>query len=435
MKTENTTTTQLPNGFKMTELGPLPEEWEVVRLGDVAEFMRGLSWRKSEETNSLNGKLIISIPNIGDNQINFDSKYNHYIIKKIPEKKRLHIGDVIFVGSSGSISNIGRNVKINWLPFDIVGFASFTFKASAFENIINQDFFYYLVNSSWCKYSEFTKRAADGKYNFQLKEFINNTFIPLPPLPEQKAIAAVLSAVQEAKEKTEEVIQATRQLKKSMMKHLFTYGPVPISETKNVKLKQTEIGQIPEHWEVVKLGEVASLIMGQSPPGSTYNEIGNGMPFLQGKAEFGNIYPHHLKYTTSPIKLAPNNSILMSVRAPVGDVNIANADYCIGRGLCSISLINGNNVFLFYLLNFLKKSIEKEGTGSTFKAINKANLENFALPLPPLPEQKRIAEILSAIDEKIEKEENKKKALEGLFKTLLSHLMTGKIRVNHLKVE
>ncbi|MGC9005919.1 MAG: restriction endonuclease subunit S, partial [Candidatus Micrarchaeia archaeon] len=89
-----------PDGFKMTELGPLPQEWEVVRLGEVAEFVRGLSWRKSEETDKQNGKLIISIPNIGEDVINFETKYNHYLIKNIPENKRLHIGDIIFVGSS-----------------------------------------------------------------------------------------------------------------------------------------------------------------------------------------------------------------------------------------------------------------------------------------------------------------------------------------------
>ena len=199
--------------------------------------------------------------------------------------------------------------------------------------------------------------------------------------------------------------------------------------------KITELGPLPEEWEVVRLGDVSTLIMGQSPPGSTYNTFGQGMPFLQGKAEFGAVHPRHIKYTTDPRKLAPSGSVLMSVRAPVGDVNIADIDYCIGRGLASISLKEGDNLFLFNLLTYLKPKIAKEGTGSTFKAINKSKLENFKIPLPPLPEQKKIAAVLSSIDDKIQAEENKKKALDDLFKTLLHDLMTAKIRVNHLEVD
>jgi type I restriction enzyme S subunit len=183
---------------------------------------------------------------------------------------------------------------------------------------------------------------------------------------------------------------------------------------------------------VVRLREVAKLIMGQSPPGNTYNAVGQGMPFLQGKAEFGTTSPKHIKYTTKPLRIAPKETILISVRAPVGEVNIANIDYCIGRGLASLSLFEGENVFLFFLLNYLKSQIEKEGTGTTFKEINKSKLEGFVIPLPPLLEQQEIARILSAVDRKIEAEEKKKTTLQTLFKTMLHLLMTGKVRVKEL---
>jgi len=261
------------------------------------------------------------------------------------------------------------------------------------------------------------------------KENLANLPIPLPPLEEQKAIADILSTVQNAIEKTEKVINATKQLKKSMMKHLFTYGAVAVDEIDKVKLKESEIGLIPKHWEVVRLGEVAEITMGQSPPGDTYNTSGKGIPFLQGKAEFGNISPKHIKYTTKPLKIAKKGSVLISVRAPVGDVNIANMDYCIGRGLASLNLKNGINEFLFYSLLFFKHLIEKESYGSVFKAINKENLARLKIPLPPLDEQQKIANILTTIDQKIQAEEKKKEALENVFKTLLNNLMTGKVRV------
>ena len=129
------------------------------------------------------------------------------------------------------------------------------------------------------------------------------------------------------------------------------------------------------------------------------------------------------------MKIAKKGSVLISVRAPVGDVNIANMDYCIGRGLASLNLKNGINEYLFYSLLYFKHLIEKESYGSVFKAINKENLARFKIPLPPLDEQQKIANILIALDQKIQAEEKKKEALENLFRTLLNNLMTGKVRV------
>ena len=189
------------------------------------------------------------------------------------------------------------------------------------------------------------------------------------------------------------------------------------------KFKQTELEELPEDWEAASLGDITQLTMGQSPPGNTYNSK-NGMPFLQGKAEFSSLYPTHKKYTTKPLKLAKKGSVLMSVRAPVGDVNIANIDYCIGRGLASIFMKNSENLFLFYVLTYLKPLIENEGYGSTFKAINKSKLQNFKIPLPPLTEQKNIALVLSSIQDAKEKTEQVIKALKETKRAMMKHLFT-----------
>jgi len=197
--------------------------------------------------------------------------------------------------------------------------------------------------------------------------------------------------------------------------------------------KETEIGLIPEDWEVVRLGEVAEITMGQSPPGDTYNISGKGIPFLQGKAEFGNISPKHIKYTTKPLKIAKKGSVLISVRAPVGDVNIANMDYCIGRGLASLNLKNGMNEFLFYSLSHFRHLIEKESYGSVFKAINKENLAKLPIPLPPLEEQKGIADILSTVQNAIEKTEKVINATKQLKKSMMKHLFTyGAVAVDKI---
>ena len=152
-----------------------------------------------------------------------------------------------------------------------------------------------------------------------------------------------------------------------------------------------------QHWEIVRLGDVCNIIMGQSPPSTTYNDQGMGMPFLQGKAEFTELFPVPTKYCTKQLRVSPKGSVLMSVRAPVGDVNLGDREYIIGRGLTSISLKHGNNRFLFYLLLHNKKKIESKGYGSTFKSINKTAINDFQIALPPLPEQRAIAHILGAI--------------------------------------
>ena len=123
------------------------------------------------------------------------------------------------------------------------------------------------------------------------------------------------------------------------------------------------------------------------------------MPFLQGKAEFTELFPLPTKYCTQGLKVSPKGSILMSVRAPVGNVNLADRKYVIGRGLTSISLKEGNNRFLFYSLLHNKKVFEAQSYGSTFKAINKTTITDFRMPLPSLPEQRAVASVLGAIQD------------------------------------
>jgi type I restriction enzyme S subunit len=401
-------------GFKETELGPLPEEWEVVRLGEVAEITMGQS--PPGETYNTQG---IGMPFL-------QGKAEFGKVHPSPVK---YTTNPLKIGKTGSVLISVRapvgDVNIADMDYCIGrGLASISFKN---EYGYNEYLFYCL---QFLK-PLLEKEGYGSTFKAINKEVLTKFQIPLPPLEEQKAIAGILSTVQSAIEKTEKVINALKNLKKSMMKHLFTYGPVAEEEAEKVELKETEIGLIPKHWEVMRLGEVAEIIMGQSPPGETYNTQGVGMPFLQGKAEFGKVYPSPVKYTTNPLKIGKTGSVLISVRAPVGDVNIANMDYCIGRGLASISFKNGYgyNEYLFYCLQFLKPLLEKEGYGSTFKAINKEVLTKFQIPLPPLEEQQKIAQILQSIDQRIEKEEKYKNALQNLFKSLLHNLMTGKIRV------
>ena len=148
-----------------------------------------------------------------------------------------------------------------------------------------------------------------------------------------------------------------------------------------------------------QLDEVADIIMGQSPLSQSYNIDKKGLPFYQGKTEFGDMYIKESNiYCNSPIKIAEKNDILMSVRAPVGDVNIAIHKSCIGRGLASIRAKKIDYLYLFYLLKEQKTRIEKMGVGSTFKAINKNNISSLQIPIIEMSKQNRIKKYLLLIE-------------------------------------
>ncbi len=149
--------------------------------------------------------------------------------------------------------------------------------------------------------------------------------------------------------------------------------------------------ELPKGWVWTILDEIAQIILGQSPPSSTYNEDGVGPPFYQGKAEFGDVYPTPRKWCSQPKKIAEKGDVLISVRAPVGPTNICPEKSCIGRGLAAIrGLDEIQPRFVLYLMRSSENVIAGRGTGTTFNAITGSQLRDFEIPFPPLPEQHRI---------------------------------------------
>ena len=148
---------------------------------------------------------------------------------------------------------------------------------------------------------------------------------------------------------------------------------------------------LPEGWRIALLNEVSDINMGQSPPSSTYNIEGDGLPFFQGKAEFGLFYPEAKKWCTKPSKIAQKDDVLISVRAPVGPTNLAPIECCIGRGLAAIKPLGDMpSKYLLYYLRNIETDIDVLGTGSTFKAISGKILRSIQVPVAPPEQQRRI---------------------------------------------
>ena len=189
---------------------------------------------------------------------------------------------------------------------------------------------------------------------------------------------------------------------------------------------------IPNGWQQCVLPDFAHIVMGQSPPSATYNRSGDGLPFFQGKAEFGDLYPTVNMYCSQPNKIAKQGATLLSVRAPVGPTNLAQQDCCIGRGLAAIHPCGGiAPKFLLYLFRSIEPEISGKGTGSTFKAITKGFVEGLHFELPPLPEQYRIVakieELFSELDKGVESLKTARAQLNVYRQAVLKHAFEGKL--------
>ncbi|WP_201780505.1 restriction endonuclease subunit S, partial [Dysgonomonas macrotermitis] len=202
---------------------------------------------------------------------------------------------------------------------------------------------------------------------------------------------------------------------------------------KGGKFVGSELGEIPEGWRVGKLIEIADIIMGQSPQGRSFNEVGDGIVFYQGRTEFGDRFPSIRLYTTEPNRFAEPLSVLLSVRAPVGDINIAHRKCCIGRGLASIKSNNAHYSFIFYTMQSLKPLLDKfNGEGTVFGSINRSSIENMTIVIPPNDIIERFERITQKIDMKILNSFNESNNLKEQRDILLPKLISGELKINDL---
>ena len=184
---------------------------------------------------------------------------------------------------------------------------------------------------------------------------------------------------------------------------------------------------------MVRLDKICTINMGQSPDSSTYNAEHNGLPFFQGNADFGEIHPSVRMWCSKPTKIARKNDILISVRAPIGALNIANCECCIGRGLAALTVNNDSctREYLWYALSSKIDELNSKGTGSTFKAVNKSTLSETEIPLPPLDEQRCIAATLDKATDLISKRRQQLGKLDELVKARFVE-MFGDLTANHV---
>ena len=215
-----------------------------------------------------------------------------------------------------------------------------------------------------------------------------------------------------------------------MAQAIFKSWFVDFEPFKDKPFHETELGMIPEGWEVGSLSDIATITMGQSPCGTSYNENGEGIIFYQGRTEFGFRFPSIRLYTTAPSRFAEVGSTLMSVRAPVGDINMALLRCCIGRGVASIKSNCDCDSYIYYLMKSLKKRFDiYNGEGTVFGSVGRDTLRGMLITIPPSSVISDFEMNISKIDSRIKTNELESQRLASLRDTLLPRLMSGELIV------
>ena len=278
--------------------------------------------------------------------------------------------------------------------------------------------------------------------------------VMLPPLPEQKAIARILGTLDDKIELNRRMNATLEAMARALFQSWFIdFDPVRRkSENRKVRSEKSEshdlsnfslstshfdhlfpdsfqpseLGEIPKGWSLESVGNVFHLTMGQSPPGDTYNELGNGMPFYQGRTDFGFRFPTRRMFCTAPTRVAKARDTLVSVRAPVGDINMAIEDCCIGRGVAAVRHKQAAASFTYYAMANLRPNFANyESEGTVFGAINKANFEKLPIINPSHEILTAFEKIAGPIDEQIRANETQSRTLATLRDSLLPKLLSG----------
>ena len=439
----------------------LPKGWKTVAIGEISEVIGGGT--PSSKVDEYWGG---SIPWLTPKDL------SGYDFRRVKSGKR-NITDSGLANSSARLLPKNTVLVTSRAPIGYVALADNEiatnqgFKSLILNDGYDPDFFYYLI-----KHNVPTLEAVSSGTTF--KEISGKAFkqikFNVPPLPEQKAIAHILGSLDDKIELNCRMNETLEAMAQALFKSWFVdFDPVidnalaagntiPDELKERAAIRQgpgdkqkslpddirrlfpskfaytEEMGWIPKGWEIAKLSDLADVTMGQSPPSGTYNDDQVGLPFYQGSTDFGFRFPSIRKFCSAPKRQAKKDDILLSVRAPVGDLNRAEAQCCIGRGLAAIRSKTGYSSWIFYRCRFLKKYFETfNSEGTVFGSMNGADLRAIKSVHPCKNTLKVYENITAAIDQSIRLRSGEIDLLGKLRDTLLPKLLSGEIGVEQAK--
>lgn len=375
--------------------------WEEKPLLECVDLLQGLTY--SPQNVKSHGLLVLRSSNVQNGRLAFNDCV--FVDCTVDESRYVKPNDILICVRNGSSALIGKSCVIDKaydatfgafmsvLRGDKNGYVSHVFASDIVQNQIK--------NRSSATINQITKR--------DFEEIV----ITIPTDEhEQLRIASALSDTDALITALERLIAKKRAVKKGAMQELLT--------------GKRRLPGFEGEWVEKKLGDFAPIIMGQSPDSRYYNDSANGLPLIQGNADIENRQTIVRFYTSQITKLAYKGDVIMTVRAPVGNIARADFDCCLGRGVCAIR----GNEFLYHYLMYIEHTWSTLSTGSTFDSINSKTLFETMLFVPTdTNEQTAIAEILSDMDAETDKLTARLNKLRGIKQGMMSELLTGRIRL------
>lgn len=409
---------------------------EKYKLGKLVNVTRGASL--SGDYYAEEGELIrLTLGNFDYKSNVFKentSKKDIFYIGEVDDSFVLEKGDIITPLTEQAIGLLGSTARIpesgKYIQSQDVGLVK------CISDKIDDSFLYYLLATPMVK-QQLSAGAQQTSIRHTSPDKIKDCSVYIPDVESQRKIGKLLETLDRKIALNRKINAELEQMAKELYDYWFVQFDFPNAEGKpykssggkmvyNPQLKR----DIPEGWSNEGLKDIANITMGQSPDGSTYNDVGNGVLFYQGSTDFGIRFPKVRQYTTAPTRYAKRGDILMSVRAPVGATNIANSDCCIGRGLCAMNSKIGSITYLYYVISAFESQFgHANSAGTTFGSITKDELRN----LPVIrPKQSVINQFESTCQPIFDKqmeigEENNR--LTSLRDQLLPLLMNGQVKI------
>ena len=390
-------------------------EWKETIIGEYIDLISGYAFKSANFLNEYieNSLPVIKIKNVANGDTNLNDVVYHQYDASL-EKFVLKKGDVL-ISMTGNhphamtqvVGDVSRyKLDTNSLLNQRVG------KLVPKENT-SLDFIYYLFKDK--DVQNYLANQSSGSANQAniSKGDILGLILRIPPLPEQTAIASILSSLDDKID----LLHRQNQTLEKMAETLF---------------RQWFVEEAKEEWETGKLADEFDFTMGASPPGESYNEEGIGLPMYQGNADFGFRFPTNRVFTTDPKRLAEKHDTLISVRAPVGEQNMANEKCCIGRGVAAFryKLDNSFYTYTFFKIKSLMDEIKQfNETGTVFGSISKSDFENIEIVIPDKISIQKFQNEAKPIDDKIITNTIQIRTLTALRDTLLPKLMSGEVTV------
>ena len=395
-------------------------KYTIEQLVDIIDGDRGKNYPKQNEFLDKGYCLFLNTGNVTAEGFSFET--NQFITEEKDRslnKGKLQRGDIVYT-TRGTVGNAA--FYSNAVPYENIRINSGMVIFRCDDEVINNSFLYQILKSA--HYRHYFKSFCTGTAQPQLPiKNLKNITVNIPARIKQDRIANCLSAYDDLIENNQKQIKLLEEAAQRLYKEWFVDLRFPGHEDVQI------VDSVPEGWRKVTLSEISDVIMGQSPKSEFYNKDKEGLPFHQGVGSYGNRFVKDDTYSTSYTRIAEAGSILFSVRAPVGRLNITKNKIVIGRGLSAINHKEHLQSFLFYLLKERYFKEDMVGNGSIFASISKNELLGQEFIVPSSSLQRKFDSIASSIDRQIDNLDTKISLLTEARDRLLPKLMSGEIEL------